>query len=267
MRALMSFCVLLSCLAGTVDAATLEQVIQGEHRGPEELLRDQYRHPKETLEFFQVKPDMTVVEIWPGADGWYTAILAPWLRDHGTFYAAQFPVHSDVPYYRRALKHFQEKLKAKPELYDQVKITTLAPPKQVDIAPPGSADRVLTFRNVHNWAKAGETEAVFAGFYKALKPGGILGVVEHRAPAGRPLEEQIASGYMTEAYVIKQAEKAGFVLAGSSPLNANPRDDTEHPKGVWTLPPTLRLGDKDREKYMDIGESDRMTLRFRKPVS
>ncbi|HAI24627.1 MAG TPA: methyltransferase, partial [Alcanivorax sp.] len=131
--------------------------------------------------------------------------------------------------------------------------------------PAGSADRVLTFRNVHNWAKAGTAEAAFESFFRALKPGGVLGVVEHRAPAGRPLEEQIESGYMTEAYVIEQAENAGFELEANASINANPADDTEHPAGVWTLPPTLRQGEENRARYLEIGESDRMTLRFRKP--
>ena len=150
-------------------------------------------------------------------------------------------------------------------LYDQVRITHLYPPVYSDIAPAGTVDRVLTFRNVHNWAKAGKAEAVFASFFKALKPGGILGVVEHRAPEGRSLEEQIESGYMTESYVIAQAEQTGFRLAEQSEINANPQDSANHPAGVWTLPPTLRLGDQDREKYLAIGESDRMTLKFIKP--
>jgi predicted methyltransferase len=251
-------------LAGTVAAAPLEQVIDGNHRQADKA-RDTYRHPAETLAFFEVEPDMTVVEIWPGGGGWYTAILAPWLRDHGTLYAAQFPADSGVDFYRRARQRYQQKLDAQPALYDQVTVTQMGPPAHTDIAPAGSADRVLTFRNVHNWAKAGTTEAAFEGFFRALKPGGVLGVVEHRAPAGRPLAEQIESGYMTEAYVIEQAEKAGFELEANASINANPADDTEHPAGVWSLPPTLRLGDEKRAHYLEIGESDRMTLRFRKP--
>jgi len=251
-------------LAGTAVAAPLEQILESPHREADSG-RDGDRHPAETLAFFQVEPDMTVVEVWPGGGGWYTAILAPWLRDHGTLYAAQFPADSGVDFYRRALQRYQEKLSARPALYDQVKITHLGPPEHTDIAPAGSADRVLTFRNVHNWAKAGTVEAAFESFFRALKPGGVLGVVEHRAPAGRPLEEQIESGYMTEAYVIEQAENAGFELEANASINANPADDTEHPAGVWTLPPTLRLGEENRARYLEIGESDRMTLRFRKP--
>ncbi len=208
---------------------------------------------------------MTVVEIWPGAKGWYTAILAPYLRGEGTFYAAQFPPDSDIDFYTRALTLFKANLAKHPALYDRTRITHLYPPAYSDIAPANTVDRVLTFRNVHNWAKAGKAEAVFASFFKALKPGGILGVVEHRAPEGRSLDAQIESGYMTESYVIAQAEKAGFRLAEQSEMNANPRDSADHPAGVWTLPPSLRLGDKDREKYLAIGESDRMTLKFVKP--
>ena len=260
-----TLCVLTTLwLGGVATAAPLEQVLEGPHRQADKA-RDPHRHPAETLAFFQVAPGMTVVEIWPGGGGWYTAILAPWLRDHGTLYAAQFPTDSGVGFYQRALQRYQEKLNARPALYDQVIVTHLGPPEHTEIAPAGSADRVLTFRNVHNWAKAGTAEAVFESFFRALKPGGVLGVVEHRAPAGRPLEKQIESGYMTEAYVIELAEAAGFELEANASINANPADDTEHPAGVWTLPPTLRLGEENRADYLNIGESDRMTLRFRKP--
>lgn len=252
-------------VTGSAQAMTLNQALQGDQRSAGQTLRDQYRHPKQTLEFFKVKPDMTVVEIWPGAGGWYTAILAPWLRNSGTFYAAQFPPDSGIGFYTRSLKQYRAKLKADPGDYDQVKITYLYPPKHTEIAPPGSADRVLTFRNVHNWAAAGNAQAVFNSFYKALKPGGILGVVDHRAPPGRSFKKQIETGYMTQAYVIGLARQAGFVLDAKSDINANPSDTKDYPDGVWTLPPTLRLGDKNREKYQAIGESDRMTLRFVKP--
>ncbi|MEQ8259830.1 MAG: methyltransferase [Alcanivorax sp.] len=264
MRISTFFAIATLSLAGTAVAAPLEQILESPHREADST-RDDYRHPAETLAFFQVEPDMTVVEIWPGGGGWYTAILAPWLRDHGTFYAAQFPADSRVDFYQRARQRYQEKLEARPALYEQVIVTQMGPPEHTDIAPAGSADRVLTFRNVHNWAKAGTAEAAFESFFRALKPGGVLGVVEHRAPAGRPLAEQIESGYMTEAYVIEQAEKAGFTLEANASTNANAADDTEHPAGVWTLPPTLRLGEENRAHYLDIGESDRMTLRFRKP--
>ena len=242
----------------------LQQAVQSPQRTPSYVERDQYRHPQETLKFFGIRPDMTVVEIWPGPAGWYSEILAPYLYDKGTFYAAHFPSDSDIGFYTRARKQYEEKLAATPSVYGHVKLTSLYPPAHIDIAPAGSADAVLTFRNVHNWAKAGNAQAVFNAFYKALKPGGILGVVEHRADPGTPFEQQISSGYMSEDYVIALATRAGFSLEARSNINANPNDDHHHPAGVWTLPPTLRLGDQDKQKYLAIGESDRMTLRFRK---
>jgi predicted methyltransferase len=245
---------------------SLKQAATGDHRPAAHIERNQFRHPVETLRFFDVDRDMTVVEIWPGGAGWYTEVLAPWLRDKGTFYAAQFPPDSDIPFYTRNLEKYRAKLADKPDVYDQVTITYLWPPQYTEIAPPGTADRVLTFRNVHNWAKAGKTDAYFQAFFEALKPGGILGVVEHRAPEGRSVENQIESGYMTEAFVIEAAEKAGFRLEARSEINANPKDNATHPEGVWTLPPTLRLGEQNREQYLAVGESDRMTLRFVKPA-
>ena len=243
----------------------LTHALNGEHRTEEQRARDRYRHPAETLAFFGIEPDMTVVEIWPGGGGWYTAVLAPLLRDQGLLYAAQFPADTEIGFYTRSRERFLAGLAAYPEVYDRVQVTSLYPPQWPEAAPAGSADAVLTFRNVHNWAKAGNAEAMFSAFYRALKPGGVLGVVEHRAPAGRTLAAQIESGYMTEDYVIQQALKAGFRLDARSDINANPADSADHPAGVWTLPPTLRLGDVDQGKYRQIGESDRMTLRFIKP--
>ena len=263
MRLLFTAATLL--LACQLHAATLNDLLEGSHRTSEERSRDIYRHPVETLQFFDVQPDMTVVEIWPGAGGWYTSLLAPYLYEKGTFYAAQFPEDSDIAFYRRSVTRFKEKLAAHPGVYDHVRITALYPPAYTTIAPAGTADRVLTFRNVHNWAKSGKAEAVFASFYAALKPGGILGVVEHRAPEVRPFERQIETGYMSEGYVIELAGKAGFKLLDRSEINANPKDQANHPAGVWSLPPTLRQEDQDREKYLAIGESDRMTLKFIKP--
>ena len=251
--------------AFSADAA-LEQVIAGKHRDARNAARDQYRHPKETLAFFGIKPGMTVVEIWPSA-GWWTEILAPYLKDDGKYYAAWFATEwENTPdFLKEREKGFDAMIAGKPELYGKVIKTKLLPPDFVDIAPKGSADMVLTFRNVHNWAKAGSTEMMLKTFYDALKPGGILGVKDHRAAPGTPFRQQIDSGYMTEEYVISTAEKAGFKFVAKSEINANPKDTTDHPAGVWTLPPTLRLGEKDREKYLAIGESDRMTLKFVKP--
>jgi len=269
-RGLLS-CALALMLAGcagmqTEDTAKLiDSALSGAHRTEANRARDGYRHPKETLQFFGLRPDMTVVEIWPGG-GWYTEVLAPVLRDKGTLYAAHFHVdEKSAKYMGPARDNFQKKLAAQPGIYDRVKVTALSAPQQIGIAPAGSADMVLTFRNVHNWAAAKTDEATFRAFYTALKPGGTLGVVEHRAKPGTSLERMIKSGYMTEAYVISLAENAGFKFVARSEVNANPKDTTDHPSGVWTLPPTYRLKDQDRAKYAAIGESDRMTLKFVKP--
>jgi predicted methyltransferase len=251
--------------AGTM-ADRLDQAVAGDHRAEANRARDVYRHPKETLLFFGLKPDMTVVEIWPSA-GWYTDILAPVLRDGGKLYAARFAVSWDkAPDWAKDRdKAFLARMAGRPDVFDQVVPTEILPPNFVDAAPKGSADMVLTFRNVHNWAKAGTTEAMFAIFMDLLKSGGVLGVEEHRAKPGTPLDEQVRTGYMTEQYVIEMAELAGFRFVGKSEINANPKDTKDYPDGVWTLPPTLKLGDKDRARYLAIGESDRMTLKFVKP--
>lgn len=254
------------CMNRSDDPAQpLTQAVNNPHRSAAFVARDQWRNPTQTLTFFDIQPDMTVVEIWPG-NGWYTEILAPFLRDEGQLYAAHFDPASRVEFFQRSQAAFRAKLAAAPALYDRVSVTVFDPPAKTHIAPAGSADRVLTFRNVHNWAKAGHAEAAFAAFFTALKPGGILGVVEHRAPAGRPFAEQIASGYMTEEYVVTLAEQAGFELLDRAEINANPQDTADHPAGVWSLPPTLRGEDEQRRaRHLAIGESDRMTLKFIKP--
>jgi predicted methyltransferase len=244
----------------------LDEILASEHRNPKNAARDQYRHPKEALMFFGIQPDMTVVEVWPSG-GWWTEILAPLLRDHGSYIAAWYATQSkNTPDYAfRVEKGFDAMAAARPDLYGKMTKTALLAPEFVAIAPKGSVDMVLTFRNVHNWAKAGNAPAMFQVFFDVLKPGGVLGVVDHRALPGTSFDNQISSGYMTEAYVIDLAQKAGFRLVGGSEVNANARDTKDHPKGVWTLPPSLALGDQDRAKYLAIGESDRMTLKFVKP--
>ncbi len=256
----------LAALCGAAQAdSALDAALAGEHRSEANRARDVYRHPVETLGFFGIAPDMTVVELWPGR-GWYTEVLAPYLRDKGKLYAAHFPAQSKVEYYQKGLAAFKAMLAANPALYDRVVLTELGPPDSVAVAPAASADAVLTFRNMHNWMGQGNDVKVMQAAFAALKPGGVLGVVEHRAAANATAEQVKDSGYMTEEMVIKAAEAAGFVLEAKSEINANPRDTRDHPKGVWTLPPSLALGDTDREKYLAIGESDRMTLRFRKPA-
>lgn len=241
----------------------LAKIIAGEHRSADNKARDGYRHPLDTLLFFGLRNDMTVVEIYPGG-GWYTEILAPFLRDKGKYYAAGFDASSKVEFMRRAVESFNKKLALNPELYDKVVVTELAPPQHTMIAPAGTADLVLTFRNVHNWMKAGNADLVFQAMHKALKPGGILGVVEHRANPDAPQDPEANNGYVREDYVIALAEKAGFEFVEKSDINANPKDTKDHPKGVWTLPPTFAMGEQDKDKYLAIGESDRMTLKFRK---
>jgi len=246
----------LAALGAQAQAADpLKAAVAADHRTVGNVARDVYRHPYETLSFFGIKPTDTVVELSPGG-GWYTEILAPYLRDAGQLYAA-------APEGGR----FKAKMDSM-GVYSKVKLTVFDPAKGLlDIAPPGSADAVLTFRNVHNWMGQAEDKApaVFAAAFKALKPGGVLGVEEHRLPASRTQDPKAKSGYVQEAVVIKYAEAAGFKLAGKSEVNANPKDTADHPDGVWTLPPTYALKDKDRAKYQAIGESDRMTLKFVKP--
>jgi predicted methyltransferase len=246
------------------DLTSLQRAIAGKQRSAEHKDRDKYRHPRQTLEFFDVKDTMTVVEIWPG-EGWYTEILAPYLKDKGKLYAAHFSADADQPYFKKSLHEFVEKIKNQPKVYGKVELTVLQPPKFLQIAPDGSADRVLTFRNVHNWMKNDQAAAVFNAMYKALKPGGILGVVEHRNSTLKPQDIKAASGYVSEDYVIALARNAGFEFLGKSEINANSKDTKDYPEGVWTLPPALKLKDKNRKKYLAIGESDRMTIKFIKP--
>ena len=249
--------------AGTL--ATLDKVLAGDHRSDENRARDRYRHPKETLQFFGFRQDMTVMEVSPGGGGWYTEVLAPALREHGEYVAAAWDPNSTSEYAKKNSKKYADKLASRPDLYDRAKVTALQAPNALKPVPDGSVDMVLTFRNIHGWMGDDAADAMFKAMYAALKPGGILGVVEHRAKADKPQDPKAESGYVREDYAIAMIEKAGFKLIGKSEVNANPRDTADHPKGVWTLPPTLQGGDVDRDKYLAIGESDRFTLRFRKP--
>lgn len=260
--ALLSFTFLLTPALQAADQACTA-ILAAEHRA-DSRARDEWRHPCATLAFFDVQPQHTVVEIWPGG-GWYTEILAPLLREQGKLYAAHWSADSPIEYFRNSRTGYDAKLAAHPELYDRVEITLLEPPSELTAAPPGSVDRVVSFRNVHSWLRAGNAEVVLAAAYEALKPGGLLGLVQHRARPETNLETMIESGYVTEAKVRALAESAGFEFVEASEINANPADDRDHPKGVWTLPPSLRMGELDRQRYIAIGESDRMTLKFRKP--
>lgn len=243
--------------------------VNGAHRSETNRARDAHRHPVETLSFFNIAPSMTVVEVWPGAGGWYTEILAPLLRDEGQLYLADFSAESPVEYYQQSRAKLRAKLDANKAIYENVKLVELVPGSDTPIVTPGTADRVLTFRNAHNWYMRGGGEknltSVFKQFYTALKPGGLLGVVDHELPEERPDTDQDASGYIKRSTIISAATAAGFELVASSDINHNPKDRAEHPKGVWSLPPSLRLGEQDKAKYLEIGESNRMTLKFVKP--
>ena len=251
------------------DSAPIDErltaVINGEHRQAANHARDQYRHPQETLSFFGVTSDMTIIEVWPGA-GWYTEILAPWIKQGGgTFIAAGFSPDAQPEYRQKIQLRYEALLAKQPDLYDQVVYAGLGEEVHCDVTEAGSVDAVLTFRNAHNWVKGGHEKDMFKTFYRLLRPGGVLGITDHRALPGTDLAIMKKSGYLTQDLVISLAKEAGFVLEESSEINANALDDTDHPKGVWSLPPMLRSEDEGRAEYIAIGESDRMTLRFRKP--
>lgn len=245
----------------------LDAVIAGPQRSAANRARDAWRHPAETLRFFGLRPEHQVLELSPGR-GWYTEILAPYLRERGKLYVAHYAVDPRLPaeeYTQQARHAFEAKLAATPALYDRVVVGTLPKTAFTDLRFDRPLDAVLTFRNMHNWVADGLLTTQLRLFYAALKPGGVLGVEDHRATPGTPLASQIRSGYLTEALVIAQAHAAGFELAARSDINANPRDTRLHPKGVWSLPPNLSgapEGSPEQARAMAIGESDRMTLRF-----
>lgn len=244
----------------------LEAVLQGQWRDPKNVARDAFRHPLETLSFFGLQPNHTVIEITPGG-GWYAEILAPYLHHQGQYIAAVVdPASAEEgrarDYQQRSKSGLEAKFAAAPAQFGKARIIGYDPKAPV-FGAPGSADVVLTFRNVHNWRGAGTAEGMFQGFFNVLQPGGVLGVVEHRAKADVPADDK--SGYVGQAQVIAMAEAAGFRLDGKSEVNANPKDTKDHPNGVWTLPPVGNHEPADAARYNAIGESDRMTLRFVKP--
>jgi predicted methyltransferase len=255
----LSFGLAVSDVRSALAAETaIKAAVASPQRSSKNVARDVYRHPVETLTFFGVRADQTVVEIWPGA-GWYAEILAPLLRDHGTYIAAVAPGKG-----RDAIVALFAK---DPGRFGKAVITTLKVGEASDIAPAGSADVVLTFRNVHNFLKAGDAASAqfFADAYRALKPGGVFGVEDHHLPENADDKLEISTGYIKRSTVVRLATAAGFKFDGESAINANPKDNHNHPKGVWTLPPTYALGGVDHARYEAIGESDRFTLRFIKP--
>jgi predicted methyltransferase len=259
---LMAGCAMTSTRQATAQA--LENILADPHRPEADRARDRYRHPKDTLLFFGIRPEMKVLEVWP-EPGWYTDIIAPLMRDRGKYYAAVIEPDPGSQYITARLEGYRKKLASDPTLYGNATIVTF-PPHGGDVVPPGSVDMVVTFRNIHNWMAQGTASDAFATMFKALKPGGVLGVVEHRGNPALPQDPKAKSGYVNQEYAIKLIEAQGFRLVGTSEVNANPKDTKDYEQGVWTLPPTYRLGDKDREKYAAIGESDRFTLKFEKPA-
>ncbi len=239
------------------DAATtakIKSALAGAHRSEKNKVRDPHRHPLETLSFFGLKDNMTVVELWPGG-GWYTEVLAPVLAEKGKLVATNTDPSKGYG------KTYKELIDGKKDVFGKVQVAQVVPPDDLNLGAPGSADLVVTFRNLHNWIGAKYADKVLAAAFKVLKPGGTLGIEEHR---GKP-DQDMKSGYVPEATAIQLAEAAGFKLVEKSDINNNPKDTKDYPKGVWTLPPSFREGDKDKDKYAAIGESDRMTLKFVKP--
>lgn len=264
---------LSACSGGPKEAGpptTLEAAVAGPGRLPADRARDRWRHPVESLKFWGLKPGQTVVEFWPGA-GWFTDIIAPFLAaTGGRLYAADLQAPDAVG--RQMVEAYRRKIADNPKLYGKVQMTAFGSASG-PVAPAGSADLVLFLRNLHNWMAAGLAEKAFRDAFAALKPGGVLGVEEHRADSAAVPDVMAASGYVSEAYVIQLAKEAGFSLAAASEINANPKDTRDHPFGVWTLPPVRRSSPAgqppdpgfDHSKYDAIGESDRMTLKFVKP--
>ncbi|MBS0613171.1 MAG: class I SAM-dependent methyltransferase [Proteobacteria bacterium] len=252
--------------APTTDAATLKLIdvaLAGEHRSAQNKARDVYRHPRQTLQFFGLRGNQSVIEIAPGG-GWYTEILAPVLKDHGHYAAGVAPPKSADAEDSASMKALKEKFAQAAQVLGTLHTVPFGP-DVTEMAPPGSVDMILTFRNLHNWMGGAWADKALALMFKALKPGGILGVTDHRGNPSVPQDPKARSGYVNQDYAIKLIEAAGFKLVGQSEVNANPKDTKDYAQGVWTLPPTLTLGEKDRDKYLNIGESDRFTLKFRKP--
>jgi predicted methyltransferase len=256
--------------------ARIERAMLGDHRSEANMTRNRYRHPVGTLTFLGLQDGMNVMEIWPGG-GWYTEVLAPVMRHHGQFIVAAYDtdVPDQPPYRYRLQMELLDKFAARPDVYDQVAIVPFSPPDSASLGAAGSLDLILTFRNTHGWIGDGIADKVFAEFARVLKPGGILGVVQHRAAADADPLKSAETGYVSEAAVIELARKAGLYLEARSEVNSNPADSRDHEGGVWTLPPGFALCEEIEDqtelqacqaKYRAIGESDRMTLRFRKPL-
>ncbi|HKJ94535.1 MAG TPA: methyltransferase [Gammaproteobacteria bacterium] len=275
--------VLLASLAAPIGASTEGQgstpvavdqafrdAIAGSHRSSKHAARDEYRHPRRTLEFFGMRPDMRVEEFLPEG-GWYTEILAPFLHDDGKLVEATFSTNSDNEFIRRMAQDYRAKLQGNEKVYGRVSIRPIEPPAYVPLGPPGSLDMIVSFRNLHDLvyvnahdeAWGAGVRKFFHSAYRALEPGGVLGIVAHRANPGTDVGKASGMGRLPQAYVERQARRAGFRLAAASDVNANPRDDRTRP--VWYFPPTLKAPEEQRAEYRSKGEADNMTLRFVKP--
>ena len=241
---------------------TLNEAILGTHRSAKNIARNDFRNPEKTLKFFQLRNDMTVVELWPGSSGWYTEILAPYLKDQGSFYTVNFDGSTGLDYFEKGANRFQVMIDSNPLIFGKLINMPLMPPKKIPPIPSGTADLVLTFRNMHNWLMRDMEQDVLSFAHSVLKPNGILGVVAHRSRDDQLGRLGAKTGYLGQSFVIELIEKSGFKLLEISDVNSNPKDSTDHPKGVWSLPPRLRMGDEDREYYIGVGESNRMTLKF-----
>jgi len=245
--------------SGQIKDDAYHAVLAGDWRLPEHRLRDPQRRPVETLRFFDLSPSQTVIEIDPG-DGWYSEILAPLLRDHGQYVAALR--NSEDARERRLADALRDRFDADPQRFDKARLLRYDP-QAPQFGEPQSADLVLTFDDLHSWQDA--EQATFKAIYEVLKPGGKLGVVAFRAARDADLKQTRGTGYLPTDHVVARAREAGFVFATLEQMHSNPRDNRDHPHGVWSLPPTLTDGEQDREKYEEIGEPDRMTLLFVKP--
>lgn len=242
--------------------AAVEAIVSSAHRHPDNVARDEYRHPKETLAFFGIEPDMTVVEVGPGR-GWYTEILAPMLASKGKLVVTSpNPEGAEDDTSRIYGQRIATFLATSPDTYGKVEVLIPEDKDAFELGAEGSADMVLVIRGMHGWVNGDQLESRLKTVHATLKPGGVFGVVQHRAKEGADPKESSKDGYLPQPWLIEQIEAAGFELKDKSELNANPNDTTDHPEGVWTLPPSLALGDQDKAKYEGIGESDRMTLKF-----
>jgi predicted methyltransferase len=249
------------------EPLTLDEIINSELRDETAKQRDQYRHPQQTLEFFGIKPDMAVLELWPG-DGWYTEILAPYLRAEGHLIAAHFnpdTKHEYALFFKSSLDAYNTKLELNPDWFDRVEVVAFEPPVTPLPATPGSLDLVISFLNIHNWLADDTFTEVLRQVRLMLKSNGTLGIVDHRAAVSQLIDPRASNGYVNQEWLIQRIVSAGFILVAKSPINSNLNDTGNHPNGVWTLPPTLRVPEgEDKQKYLEIGESDRFTLLFTK---